>query len=151
MVVDPIRFSQRFCHAGWPGEKETFGVAQATIRVQRPDSSAAASEGHISYGATYFVDRHHGQAVCSTPVLWPFTAKPITQYQCSGHHGQAGPNIVAWLFTAKPISQIGAPAVMAINDINGPEQRMSFRGRSRRIWSMTEFLCLQDPKRFDFR
>jgi hypothetical protein len=124
MVVDPIRFSQRSCHAGWPGEKETFGVAQATIRVQRPDSSAAASEGHISYGATYFVDRHHGQA---------------------------GPNIVAWLFTAKPISQIGAPAVMAINDINGPEKRMSFRGRSRRIWSMTEFLCLQDPKRFDFR
>ena len=40
MVVDPIRFSQRFCHAGWPEEKETFGVAQATSYVQRPDSSS---------------------------------------------------------------------------------------------------------------
>jgi len=52
------------CHPGWPGEKETFGVAQATSRVQRPDSSPSpeGSEWHILDNADYFVYRHQGQA-----------------------------------------------------------------------------------------
>ncbi|MDP7413814.1 MAG: hypothetical protein QF465_09360, partial [SAR202 cluster bacterium] len=39
-VINPLRCSQRFLPAGWLGEKEAFEVAQATSRVQRPDSSS---------------------------------------------------------------------------------------------------------------
>jgi len=39
-------------------ERKAFGVVQATSCVQRPDSSAAASEWHILDNATFVVSRH---------------------------------------------------------------------------------------------